>query len=330
MTSENGSIDSYQIKLFNLYYDVNKNRDFADFYGYLDRTAGFLSKGLIKNKIEPINFIRPLSWLLSLSANLGISLEESFMRKYPGLCPYCEQTTCVCIRTNKLPAEKKKKYFSEDDFFMLYNTYKNRVDGHINFDKAISTIKGIFYANEVIWYHTGPWHHVAKIHEEIAEVHEAICRAKANKLPQTPESPIGSELADVLAWVLGAWGIVYPNESLDKSFLEYYANGCPVCGKERCKCEIYSNRPDGLYDFKELNKVKQILDSLKLNYLVSDRKLTDLISYFDSVLVSQNSPNAHYLINETENWISKLPLNGRSTDFISQIDELKSHLDKSL
>lgn len=90
-------------------------------------------------------------------------------------------------------------------------------------DFAAKCISSICPNNEVIWYFGGPGHHFSKLAEEVAEVHEAISGfIKGTKRVHA----VADEIADVLAWMLGAWSIIYQAKSFDEEMTNYCFQGC--------------------------------------------------------------------------------------------------------
>jgi hypothetical protein len=70
---------------------------------------------------------------------------------------------------------------------------------------------------------------------------------------------VSDEIADVLAWLLGAWHITFPDRSVDHEIISYYFNGCPVCQHMQCICASYSGRPQNLFDSSVLSDVEKDL-----------------------------------------------------------------------
>jgi TIR domain len=161
----------------------------------------------------------------------------------------------------------------------------------------------IFPVNEAIWHFAGAWHHIAKIHEEIAEIHEAYSSYKKGG---KPKEAVTDEVADVLAWMLGAWGILYPNRSLDDVFIDYYFDGCPLCKSMPCQCDLYDSRPDSLIDFKRLALLKENLASLVNALPQYQEDLSELIKSYDYVLETHNAPMAKVSVSQTKDKLEKI------------------------
>jgi len=301
--------DSFDIRFYqgyikDLYLGINKERSFEDLYCYLDRTAGYLGKAILLKTQDSKKFILPISWLFSLATNLNIDLEDAFLRKYPGICPYCLEVHCVCYKTGKMPLRHIPAYKMKQEASFHYESMTNT--GKIfNLDASVKNIMEIFTVNEAIWHFAGAWHHIAKIHEEISEIHEAYSSYKKG------EKPIGSvaeEFADVFAWMIGAWGILYQDQdkSLDEVFVDYYFEGCPLCKSSPCKCDLYDSRPDSLIDFKRLAIVKENLDTLASALPKYQEDISELIKSYDYVLETQNAPMAKVSVSQTKAKLEKI------------------------
>lgn len=297
--SINLDIDAYQEIIGLIYSGNNNGLEFEYYYAYLDRTAGYLGKSIIEGTENYTKFLRPISWLFSLSNYFGISLEEEFLKKYPKICPYCLEARCVCIKTNKTPLEEKAAYKVEEELYFRYKRLRGE-DKKYKLDDAVDIIREIFYVNEIIWHHTNAEHHISKIHEEIAEIHSAYCSYVQNN---SLRKAIPPEIADVFAWVLGAWAIVYPETSLDSKFIDYYIDGCPVCKQPVCICNRYNGRPVGDVDFRQLMNVEKSLNKIYSTFYPQDEKLKELVASFTTAIEHMHEPTAKLAILHTKQWI---------------------------
>ena len=295
------TIRELQDYLSKLYGRPNIQRDFESYYAYLDRTAGYLCKSIYRQNARPQEFIRPISWLFSLATNQKIDVEDAFLQRYPGACPYCLENPCVCFKTGQQPATPLPAYRVQEEMDYKYNTLKNTTREPFTLDWAVKNIESIYGVNEVIWYYAGPWHHISKIHEEIAEIHEAYTRLKRGEIHRVV---LASEIADVLAWMLGVWGILFPEKSLVEEFIDYYYLGCPVCKSNPCVCDLYAGRPEGLMDYKLLIQARNLLQELshELSAIVPDyqKELNDLILSFDVAVKTQNEPTAKLSVSQAQ------------------------------
>ncbi len=284
----------HQDYLTGLYAKINQQRRFEDFYGYLDRASGFLGIAIEKRTEGDKKFILPISWLFSLSTSLKIDLQGAFIKRYPAVCPYCLEAECICLETEKRPRADMPINKIWEFMDSKYESILNTVDVY-NLDKAVETIRAIYPLNKTIWRFSGEWYHIARIHKEIAEIHEAYGSYKKN---EKSLEGVGEEIADVLAWIVGAWGIMYPDKSLDNSFLKYYAADCPLCRKYPCKCDLYDSKSDILVDINRLGGVKLELESL-LPILPAQAEIRKLIKSYQDVLTRQHGPAAREVASKT-------------------------------
>jgi len=183
-----------------------------------------------------------------------------------------------------------------------YETMLN-TETTFNFNDAVKNVMGIFSVNETIWHFAGAWHHIAKIHEEIAEIHEAYSSyKKEEKLLEA----VAEEVADVFAWIIGAWGILFPAKSLDDAFIDYYFEGCSVCKSSPCQCDLYDSRPDSLIDFKRLAVVKENLDALVTILPKYQEDISELIKSYEFALKTHNAPIAKVSVSQTKDKLEKI------------------------
>lgn len=301
------SINDYQGYFDHLYGKPNSSRDWQEIFGYISRTTGYLSRGLIKGKYSESDFIRPISWLFALANKLDVSLQDSFYKKYPNICHYCLERVCCCFRTDKQPLKNRPAYKLIEERKVQFNVVQN-THSRKNFDNAVSNISTIYPNNEVVWHFSGPWMNCSKLFEEVAELHEAVCKYLNG---QKTKSNVEEEIADVLAWVISAWISAYRGKSLDEEFINYFYGGCPVCHLEPCDCSQFDSRIQGLVDaekFKELRNLFEELEALSPN-AVGD--IEDLITSLKAVEDTQDEAVANAAISEAKNKVSSLNLKGK-------------------
>lgn len=253
------SIYLFQQRLEKLYQKANKGLATEYIYSYLCRTVGYLCKQVGNKKACHEDFIRPIAWTFAFASKVGCDLGTSFFKKYPACCPNCVETPCVCLKTGKKPSSEMPAYKVQEELEGKYHTLINS-KVPLDFQRARVLITSIYPNNEVIWHYAGPWHHFAKLHEEVAEIHEAF---SAFSKGEKPIGAVSEELANLLAWLIGAWHIGLKPKSMDWELLDYYQKGCPVCHAASCMCKPYSGRPDRLVDSKLLESLKARLLELQ-------------------------------------------------------------------
>jgi NTP pyrophosphatase (non-canonical NTP hydrolase) len=306
-------VNLYQSYIKNLYADINAERDFADVYGYLHRNVGFLCKSIELNKSDQSKFILPISWLFSLATKLNIDVLESFIKKFPGICPYCLENHCVCYKTNKKPLKSMSAYDIEQTMYKMYFKWEEVVHGKEAFglSKAVDFITAIYPYNEVAWKSASYHAHMLKIHQEMTEIHEAYGYFEKNK---KPINAVMDEIADVFAWILSAWAIKYPNESLDSAFTDYYLHDCPVCENAPCHCGLLDSRPATLPDFDKIAQIKDQMNKLSGFFPEQRSEFLDILKSYESVTKTQNMPIAWATLTQTKDFLENLRKKATSID----------------
>ncbi len=245
------SIHDAQSFLGELYPNNNYDTDYI--YGYLSRYSGYLSKKIWQKRSEEIDFIRTVSWIIAICNKIEMNLEQHLLDRYPHCCPYCLSTTCKCRKTGKRPAERIPAYRIPDELRGRANSRRN-IGDVITFDYIGNIIETVYPQNEIVWESSGPWRHLVKIQEEAAELHEALSGFLNKK---KPIDIVGEECADLMAWILSAWKIVYPNSIFDHAFIHYYIHDCPVCSAKPCICAERQERASQLPDPAILRELEQ-------------------------------------------------------------------------
>jgi hypothetical protein len=300
--SDKPTIRSFQISLEKTYGTANKDLSIDYVYGYLCRTVGYLSKSVSKRNAVEKDFIRPISWLVTFASQVGSDLQDSFISRYSGRCPSCVQAPCVCFKTDKKPPNEMPAYQVNEELYMSRNMIMNS-KATVDFDYAKRCIGSVFPNNEIIWHHAGPGFHFSKLAEEAAEVHEAVSGLVTGR---KNVKAVSDELADVLAWILGAWYIVLPRKSVDQEIVNYYFNGCPVCQRKQCRCKPYSRRPQNLFDSSVISDLGQRLNQLLALSPISKEEIEELSKSVLAVIETQGDPLARLLISQLESKLSRL------------------------
>lgn len=306
-------IEVYQNFLSKLYAETNKELTWEYIFGYICRSVGYLCKNLAEQKYSERDFIRALSWLLALANKVNCSAQTSLLNKYPGICPYCLEQTCVCFRTGKRPAQYSPAYAVKERLETYRNHQRTQQSRPINFDLTTQIISAIYPNNEVIWKYGGPWHLFSKLQEETAELHEAMAGfVRKSK----PFEVVEAELADVMAWILAAWSIAFRERSLDDEFISYYLDGCPVCRQDVCQCQPYNSRPEGLIDVVALKDIKHHLEELTRLLPESRLLLGDAIQSVSVAAETQNESIARLSVSQTTDKLEEIKKN------ITNVDEI--------
>jgi len=320
------AIKSFQEYLDKLYGGPNSKRQWDYLYGYLSRGIAYLCKNIERGVvqplwrepsgvvIEPAHFLRPLSWLFAVASRFNVDVQEACLRRFPGICPYCLDRPCLCVRTRKLPVKWLAGWKAEEELNAKYDVMI-RHNPLISLQFATDNLFDIYPNNEVLWYQVGPWHHFVKLHEEIGELHEAICQYEVKKKPL---KAVGAEVADVLAWLLGAWKIVYAERSIDDTAIDYYREGCPVCSSFPCICTDRQDRIAELVNAETLKAIQSHVANLSEILPQSAVALKDLMKSIEIATRTQSEPTAVKAVKQTASRLEEIRKGLSSVDEIGQ------------
>ena len=279
-------IVAYQKYIRELYVNINGKRDFADIYGYLHRNIGYIGKSIEVNTNDPAKLILTISWLFSLSTYLDINILEALIKKFPGICPYCLQSHCVCYHTNKKPLKPMSAFDVKTEIYYKWDEVRNSLTD-FNLETARKFISDIYPYNEVVWKSAGYQSHILKLHQEMTEIHEAYSRFLSGK---KPIEAVMDEIADVFAWLLSAWSILFPKESLDRAFVDYYFEDCTICKQTPCICGLSDSRSATLMDFDKISQLVNCIKQIMPIYPKYDFRFHNLLEIYESVNETQNMP----------------------------------------
>ena len=225
------NIDLYQAYIKDLYSQANQQRDFADIYGNLHRSIAAWGRSISLKSNDVSKFVLSVAWLFSLANFLDIKIQEAFFKKY-----------------------------SRPNWGL--NDHPNDV----GFDKRIEHITELFPSNQVIWQITGYQSQISRIHEKLAEIHEIYGEFKSGRKTL---GAVGDEIIEFFSLLLNTWAILNPEQSLDKAFIDYYANGCPICKSAPCTCGLYDSRPSKLPKTDLLTMFQSEAEKISTVYLDS-------------------------------------------------------------
>lgn len=298
LTDEKYDINFFQTYLKGLYAN-NHEQSQEYMYGYISRSVGYLCKAVDTKRQTTKDFIRPISWIYALSTKLGIDVLDAFVGRYPGACPLCLGSQCVCLRTKKQPGKYIPAYELQKELFWkkqaIINSQINK-PGTLTLQYCVNSLNAIYPHNEIIWHYAGGWYQFSKLQEEVAELHEAIASYTKKK---KPKEAVMVEIADVLAWIIGLWGVTMPGIDLDKEFISYYINGCPVCGGNPCTCGDYNSRPEGHVDMHTVIEIRDKLKEFSDNYPKEKEALDEMIKSLTAAAESNDDSVARLSVKQT-------------------------------
>lgn len=308
------SIKEFQAYMDELYGKVNADRSSDYLYGYLSRSVAYLGKNLAQNKADNQHFFRALSWLFSIANYYELDLQKCLFSRFPTICPYCLTRNCICFKTKKQPASYLPAYKASKERSEKYTVFCNN-NRDWSMSNAVNTLSSIYPNNEIVWHHAGPWYLIAKMAEEVGELHEAMSKFASN---QKPISAIEEELADTFAWILSAWSIVFPSRSLDDAFVDYYYQDCPVCTNFPCSCIDRADRAAELIDPRILEKIRSSLEELERTLPAAGESLAQLRKSVAAAAADQSEPTTVHALKETKGALTKIKDGISTTDDIAQ------------
>jgi len=317
-----------------IYGKKNKGLDFEYMYSFLTRKTSYLTRefiradGIDKSKIKE-TYIESLSWLIAISHLLEIDLESSFFSKFPGICPYCIKSPCCCSQTHRKPeftsnARKIKEElaYSKD---AIYRNGKAQT-------YAPDMINNIYPSNKNIFNIFGGFYHSSRLFEELGELHEAYAKLKEDKFYN--KKNLEDELADILAWMLSLWGIMFKDIDLGDAIDTYYINGCPSCNSSECICDDYSGRIVSTSSRNEaLQKIKSLINKEMENTSDNEEdvilKLRSSILSIEDAISSGSESDARRTVAEIDSALAFIYQKAPKPSLTPNQAELNSELDRS-
>lgn len=265
----------------------NEDRDFSYIFGYAARHVGYLSKRLTQGGDPKEEFVRSIAWILAIANKIDVDAQNLIVSRYPKKCPYCLTSPCQCRQTNKKPASGIPAHKIPDELFIVSHALKS--EAH-SFSSVGAMLRKVYPNNQVEWDAIGAWKHTTKLSEELAEVHEAYSRHISGK---KPIAAVEEELADLFAWLVTAWELSDIDEALDDCFIQYFLDGCPLCGKHRkCVCNKFLGKQTHLVDPAELEKLRELFVQFATELGTQQEDIEEIESSLRAAEQSQNEPMA--------------------------------------
>lgn len=308
------SITEFQTYLAELYGQSNKKRSSDYLYGYLSRSVAYLGKNLAQNKGGEQHFMRALSWLFAIANYYERDLQKCLFSRFPSICPYCLTSPCICFKTKKQPVNYIPAYKASKERNERFSVFTN-TNRDWSLSSATNTLAKIYPNNEIIWHHAGPWYLVAKMQEEVGELHEAMSKVASG---EKTISAIEEELADTFAWILSAWNIAFQSRSLDDAMVDYYYQDCPVCTKLPCFCVDRADRAAELIDPRVLEKIRSSLEELERVLPAAGESLLQLRMSVAAAAADQSEPTTVHALRETKGALKKIKEGISATDDVAQ------------
>lgn len=254
MINSNDDIDKWVDYINQTYEQSNSERSFKDIIILFYEDIGKCFQLINRKREKDIKNLLPsmFKWFCALYAkneDKVNSVSDLLWNKFPGICPYCLETTCGChIGKGTLNIEKLKEKAENE----RRTKPKTINDWQIHFQKIYPrTTDAAFITN------------VSHLAEELSELSEAHRKKYLKKDVLCVEM----ELADVFSWIIGLANLIHqlketevPNGSykLGDIISSKYKNGCPDCYRFRnnynlkmpCGCLIKEQRFQLIADYK--------------------------------------------------------------------------------
>lgn len=260
MFSGGETLHQIQAGLGKLYDEANKNLSEDHILNRIDENSGFLTKTLLEQIPGDDWFIKTLSWLFALCNKLQIDIQESILRRYPGICPYCLASSCICYLTNKFPRQNKSLQEKGEELKNKYSVLCIEIQDevfHPSIDEIGIKLKTIYRVNVLVW-NSDKSKFFAKLSEERAEIHR-LCRQyrrARSRISALVKENLEKEIADYFAWLLAIWTLEKlhePDFSFQEAFTDKYSAGCPYCTS--CPCQCSTERQLTMQTQPEVRKV---------------------------------------------------------------------------
>lgn len=235
----NWSLSQWQHRLSEMFGNINKQRNPLETFARVTEIATGISRGVREEDKEILKKFVPrfLAWLLGLSTQLGIDLEEAVYNSYPGVCTYCrlpEGCTCKLKRTT-------------DERISDPNEIEELQSRHPRPTNLLEWVGMFAHIYHDINKNTGRLQMLGHFMEELGEVCEIIRfhltldedleRWNVTLSRTDIEKLLPQEFADLFAWLCGlanSMGI-----EIDAFMKDIYQPNCPECAKPVCECPPY-------------------------------------------------------------------------------------------
>ncbi|MBK0000227.1 hypothetical protein [Erwinia sp. S38] len=297
-------VRDFQEKLDNIYGGKNSSRTPEYIFSYLTRNSSYLSRSVLREGDVNGFFIKTLSWLFAFSTKLEINLEDGFLKKFPGICPYCTATPCTCLQTHKQPSISMPAYKISE---ILREKYESMIGFYVgeklSLDLLVKNTHSIYPSNQSVWSIYGSFYHFTRVFEELGEIHEAYA---AYCLDASRKINLEEEIADFTAWLFSAWEIKNPKKSLKDALIDYYSKGCPVCIKQQCECLDYNDRREAIVKEKDLAELRESVGELQELVLDKENEIKELIASIDAAVSSKSTTDAKRVLSQTKSTLDDI------------------------
>lgn len=240
-------LSSYQLLVQKVYGLLNAARSAEEIFARLTSAVGRTNSVLVSAMTNSTTreqgdadaalaaLAKSLTWLCALANKIGVDLESSVWRKFPGVCPYCRShhTKTGCSKATK----------ESLDIWRLRELANKSAEKMPRNLRAWETM----FANIYPATTKGPVKYLSrKLVEELGEVADFITRPtrRLELLRETGVDFLAFELADIVAWMchcsnaLRAPGLSDGKSALAGAIAQgFLGELCPSCGGAICMCD---------------------------------------------------------------------------------------------
>lgn len=318
------SIKDMQKKVVSIYKNANENNahnhDFI--FSYLVQTIASGFKLMKYNSDPSSKFAKAMAYIFIFSDMCEMDLQDSFLRRFPKVCPYCFTSPCKCFQTNKKSTLDIPQRKYQDELKWKNQVFLNEISSkgiEINFNFLSELIRSMYPLNTLYWNaYRGPEYHISKCLEELGEVQEAYAKYLAEG--EAFALYVHDEICDLFAWLLSAWSFACPSLDISNYFSKMYKNGCPNCNQETCACKSRNNRSDMLWNKADIEYIYLLVQ--KLDDKNSD--ILELKNSFKNALLSNSNTEYKLCIKKTVDILSDLQAESANKN----VDDLSSVINK--
>lgn len=218
--SSNSSLAEFQAHNDEVYRETNDRLySLERLFAKVHRHVTHASKPIRKHYLEKrelefgkvmYHLCMALDWSFAMFNRYHIDLSEDMWKRFPGLCPYCQEAPCCC---KKRPKNRQK----------LLGSSKGEKPVSL---RQWQEMFAIIYPNEAL---------VSTLHlnEEAGEVNEAL-QAHSVTLQMDLFWKVIEELVDLVTNIFGVANCLKMDLAEGMAF--YFADGCPKCKHPICEC----------------------------------------------------------------------------------------------
>lgn len=217
------SLKDAQVYLLDVFEKNNKKIAVWMLYAYLTARATSLLATIQKRDftVARIQLVQIFGWLVAIANHscVYVCLEKNLRRYFPGICPSCGEAICDCPE-GRLPER-------------ISQTKLDEMEARLPAVNTQLMLFNIFPGNDLDIS-------VAHLLAEIAELGQEIVKSSLeNESRPVYVSRQGFllELADVTAHLCAVSSLLEQNLAAD--VLDYFADGCVVCGYAQCECLMH-------------------------------------------------------------------------------------------